>query len=150
MKNHLEILQEKGLLITQGLEIMPLAKLAFLFNQYMVEAQMDLDKSLKVTVYQKVREHDLWANVNRTVVMMTNSMQCAIDYISQSTQRLYGVSGNVDQIMKFPELCAFDFIPIGQRMPNRAVTYFSDKHSAKELYQAMQKLNIVAFKDWID
>jgi hypothetical protein len=150
MQSQLSILEQKGLLITQGLEVMPLAKLAFLFNQFMVEAQMDLDKSLRVAVYQKIAEHGLWINVNRTLVLATDSMQSAIDFITQCTQRLYGVSGNLDQIMKFPELCAFDFKPVGQRMPNRAVTYFADKHSAKELYQAMQRLEIVAFKDWID
>ena len=70
--------------------------------------------------------------------------------MSNESKRLYGVSGNLDQIQRTPELAKIEFQAIGPRMPNRAVAHFADKHAAAELYKAMRDLKLVALKDWID
>jgi hypothetical protein len=65
-------------------------------------------------------------------------------------ERLYGVSGNIDQISKSTILNCIDFVPVGPRQPNRAVAYLADIQKARDLYNFMRDNKMAVLRDWLD
>ena len=60
----------------------------------------------------------------------------------------FAVQGNADQIEKQDQLKDFTFVTIENS--NRVTAHFHNKKKAKDLYNLMKSLGLVALKNWLD
>lgn len=91
-----------------------------------------------------------WSKPNGAVRNMEEAFRLIDAIPIAKPERLYAVTGNIDQINKSSILAGVDFVPIGPRCPNKAVAHFEDIQKARDVYNFMRDNKLAALRDWLD